>query len=191
MPNWCANSLKITPKTIKAKKLLAKIENHLENINSNQECELFNMIKPMPESLINTEKACGGTPEEQEAREAKQKANLEKYGYPTWYEFANAEWGTKWDAEYDTHEKRGDSLVIWFNTAWSPPMGIYMKLIKLGFKVEATYCEGGIGYAGVFKDGVDDEHEVSFYEEDEDEIENMIHFFQQRGVDHYPAHTGG
>ena len=146
----------------------------------------------MPEELINT--VCGSAAEdEREAHQAQMEANTAKYGYPTWYEFANAEWGTKWDATYDWHEKRGDSLVIYFDTAWSPPMGIYAKLEAIGFDVEATYCEQGIGYAGVYRNGVDDEYQISFYGEDDegDDIENMFAFFEKLGVDHNPSHTGG
>jgi hypothetical protein len=193
MPNWCSNSLKITPTKPRAKTLMVRIEHALEEAKEGRECRLFDTIHPMPEELINT--VCGSVAEDKrEAHHAQMEANKTKYGYPTWYEFANAEWGTKWDACEVTYEKRGKSLVIWFDTAWSPPMGIYTKLESIGFEVEATYCEAGIGYAGIYRNGTDDEHNISFWDEDNegcDDIENMEEFFHSQGVDHSPSHTGG
>lgn len=43
---------------------------------------------------------------------------IKEYGYPSWYEWANANWGTKWNAY--TTERVSDS-VITFQTAWSMP----------------------------------------------------------------------
>ena len=191
MPNWCANSLKITPIKPRAKTLMVRIERALEEAKNGEGVKLFHTIHPMPEELINT--VCGSVAEnERAAHHTKMEANTAKYGYPTWYEFANAEWGTKWDAVYDWHEKRGKSLVIYFDTAWSPPMAIYDKLMAIGFDVEATYCEQGIGYAGVYRNGVDDEHNISFpHDEENDDIEGMFAFFKQLGVDHNPSHLGG
>lgn len=41
--------------------------------------------------------------------------NIVKYGYPTWFEWRKANWGTKWNAYY-TELKNGNE--IWFTTAW-------------------------------------------------------------------------
>lgn len=43
-------------------------------------------------------------------------SNIQKYGYPTWYEWRNFHWGTKWNAYDQSFEEQG---TIWFNTAWS------------------------------------------------------------------------
>lgn len=42
--------------------------------------------------------------------------NTIKYGYPTWYEWRNDNWNTKWNA-YETELKNNNE--IWFNTAWN------------------------------------------------------------------------
>ena len=191
MPNWCANSLKIKPLTEEAKQTFVKIKAELEK---GQECRLFNALIPMPQELIDT--VCGSVAEaERAAHEAQMQANIEKYGYPTWYEFANAKWGTKWEACEPNHEENKDgSVTIWFDTAWSPPMPIYEKLEEVGFEVEATYCEQGVGYAGWYAAGEDNEYSISFYDEDDEDcndIEKMEAFFQAEGFTHSPAHTGG
>ena len=36
-------------------------------------------------------------------------------------------------------------------------MNAYDKLVELGFGVEAMYYEGGMGYAGTYSDGADEE----------------------------------
>lgn len=43
---------------------------------------------------------------------------LKEYGHASWYEWANANWGTKWNA-YEVH--RVSDTVIKFQTAWSMP----------------------------------------------------------------------
>ena len=62
----------------------------------------------------------------------------------------------------------------------------------MGFEVEATYCEQGVGYAGWYSNGTDNEHTISFWEnENSDDIRNMMNFFEAKGLTHSPAHTGG
>jgi hypothetical protein len=48
----------------------------------------------------------------------KYRDNYKNYGYCTWYEWAIANWGTKWNA-YGQPDKRNDETAIWFETAWS------------------------------------------------------------------------
>jgi hypothetical protein len=47
-------------------------------------------------------------------------------------------------------------LNTYFDSAWSPPIGAYDKLVELGFTVDAYYYEGGMAYAGTYSDGNDD-----------------------------------
>lgn len=54
-------------------------------------------------------------------------SNIKNYGYPTWYEWANNVWGTKWDAgDVDAKEDK-----VNFETAWCPPYGVLQKLSEL------------------------------------------------------------
>ena len=57
------------------------------------------------------------------------KANIEKYGAPTWYEWRIEHWGTKWNAcDAELTETGDGSLHIKFDTAWSFPFPIFRKL---------------------------------------------------------------
>ena len=53
--------------------------------------------------------------------------NILKYGYPTWYEWCIAKWGTKWNA---CETKIIDDDTITFETAWSNPEPILYELAK-------------------------------------------------------------
>lgn len=68
-------------------------------------------------------------------------------GFSTWYEWATARWGTKWNAySQETREREADRLTFQFVTAWSFPEPVFYALRKmfpgLVFDV-ATYDEGG------------------------------------------------
>jgi hypothetical protein len=100
-----------------------------------------------------------GDGEEQRKLEAQQKANVEKYGYSTWYDYCVGEWGTKWDTgEQGNTDISPDGRILHtgFDTAWSPPIAAYEKLLELGFRVKAMYFEPGMGFAGIWEDGIDD-----------------------------------
>jgi hypothetical protein len=52
--------------------------------------------------------------------------SLREYGHTSWYEWSNANWGTKWNA-YEIN--RISDTVIKFQTAWSMPAKWFEKLI--------------------------------------------------------------
>ena len=57
------------------------------------------------------------------------KANIEKYGAPTWYEWSVEHWGTKWNARYAEVTENGDGSVhVQFDTAWTFPFPIFEKV---------------------------------------------------------------
>ena len=69
--------------------------------------------------------------------------NWEKYGYPNWYEWSNANWGTKWNA-YAT--KYTSDRSVYFESAWDAPLDIVEAFIRK-FNLTCTYraiCEGSI-----------------------------------------------
>ena len=45
-----------------------------------------------------------------------------------WYDWSYSNWGTKWDACDKEIEDEEDWAEITFNTAWSPPEGIFRKI---------------------------------------------------------------
>ena len=72
-----------------------------------------------------------------------------------WWDWRVQNWGTKW--EIDTKEVQapqitdeGKSLFCYFNTAWSPALGIYDKLTEQGYQVEAYYFESGMAFCGKY-----------------------------------------
>ena len=79
-------------------------------------------------------------------------------GEPTsgWYDWRLEHWGTKWEI-YHPHVNRMDAntLVMNFDTAWSPPIPVYDKLVEMGFEVNARYLDEGWLYIGEYIDGYD------------------------------------
>ena len=144
MPNWCGNTLTISHEDpdmiVRAKAAFA-------------EGEFLNEFVPVPACLKDTT-----SPNRDNAEELRAQC-----GYSDWYDFCVNEWGTKWDIgdgqgiqTWDEHE-----LIVYFDSAWAPPIAAYEKLLDLGFTVYATYYEPGCAFAGIFEDGVDDHYDLS------------------------------
>lgn len=153
MPNWCGNTLTITHEdpTMIARAKAAFAEGNF-----------LNEFVPVPEDLKITAGKLGD-PEAQAELEKQEQANLAQHGYKTWYDYCVNEWGTKWDVgdgqgiqTWDDHE-----LIVYFDSAWSPPIAAYGRLVDLGFTVYATYYEPGSAFAGIWEDGHDDFYDLS------------------------------
>jgi len=153
MPNWCNNNLTLQHEDP------AMIKRAAEALDRG---EFLQEFIPVPEDLKITAGFLGEG-DAQKALEAQTKANVEKYGYGNWYDYSVGEWGTKWDVgddgATDVHPD-GKMLHTYFDSAWSPPIQAYEKLTELGFTVGAMYYEGGMSYAGVWEDGVDDYYDL-------------------------------
>lgn len=154
MPNWCGNTLTLTHAD---PEMIARAKSAF--------CagKFLNEFIPVPQSLSETVAGSHSDPAEQAKLVEMTQANIDKYGYGNWYDFCVSEWGTKWDVgedagiqTYDDHE-----LIVYFDSAWSPPIAAYEKLMDLGFGVYATYYEPGCAFAGVFEDGMDDYYDLS------------------------------
>ena len=150
MPNWCNNNLTLTHEDP------AMIQRAYDALERG---EFLNEFIPVPQDLKDTVSGFMGE-DHREAHEAQQAANREKYGYSNWYDYCVGEWGTKWDVGdqgcSDIHPD-GKMLHTTFDSAWSPPVNAYERLVEMGFGVEAMYYEGGMGYAGAFSNGTDEE----------------------------------
>jgi hypothetical protein len=166
MPNWCNNTVEIShPDT-------AKVYELVEAINAGKFC---NYAIPVPESL-NIVAGSVGDPDQQKKLEEDTARNIEKHGYGNWYDYCVARWGTKWDVDaYETVEyddqHDGNSITFGFDSAWSPPTGVYEALVEQGFSVKAYYYESGMGFAGVWNNGDDDYIEYAGMTADELEKE--------------------
>ena len=70
-------------------------------------------------------------------------------------------WGTKWDFGGDGAadiDDSGECLTIYFDSAWSPPCGVYEELDLEGLRVEACYYESGMAYCGMWTSESGDEY---------------------------------
>lgn len=83
-----------------------------------------------------------------------------------WYDWCINNWGTKWDigADIGTEKEEwyglkatvvGNQVSCSFDCAWAPPIGLYEKLVELGYNVKASYFEPGMAFCGIYDNGVD------------------------------------
>ena len=151
MPNWCNNTVSIAhqdPEKLRA--LVAAIN----------EGKFCHHVIPTPQDLTDTVAGFPGE-DKREAHEAQMKRNLELYGAKDWYDFQTSNWGTKWDVDpYDKVEFDPLGVTFGFDSAWSPPMGIYEELVNQGYSVTAYYYEPGMAYVGKYEDGVDECYDI-------------------------------
>ena len=130
MPNWCYNGLSVTGDKNKLKPLIDIAKGDGEGF--------FQAIKPMPKELEGT-----NAPHDK----------------PNWYDWRLENWGTKWDAsdiDWQGLEENDNGTVtihLSFQTAWSPPEGIFDALNK-DFEVQADFEECGVEMEGIYEDGV-------------------------------------
>jgi len=158
MPNWCNNTVQINHKD------KAKMYDLVLAINEGKFC---NYAKPVPADLKIVAGRVGDDDNlEQIALVEAETRNLATHGYKTWYDFCVNEWGTKWDVnpygdvEYDSaHDKNG--ITFGFDSAWSPPTGVYEALMDQGFEVRAYYYEPGMAFAGQFDENGDETFDLS------------------------------
>lgn len=120
----------------------------------------FNKLIPMPESLniesgsrtssgleayrrfMNGDKTAEVFKEEHPEEWALGKQayeNIQQYGSPTWYEWCNKNWGTKWNA-YSCVELGKDDNTLEFYTAWSSVPTILEALSKKYPDQAISYC---------------------------------------------------
>ena len=150
MPNWCNNNLTLEHEDP------AMIQRAFDALERG---EFLQEFIPVPKELTETMSGSYGDADKQAELEAQTKANVEKFGYGNWYDYCVGEWGTKWDVgeqgASDIHPE-GKMLHTSFDSAWAPPIAAYEKLLDLGFRVKAMYFEGGMNFAGIWEDGIDD-----------------------------------
>ena len=126
MPNWCMNRLTISHADPKM------VDRFEKAYNLGKACNEF---LPLPEG-------------------------------EDWYEWQISNWGTKWDVGADIgtdNEERyglkatrvGNEVCCSFDSAWSPPLGLYGELVDLGYDVKASYWEPGMAFCGIWDNGAD------------------------------------
>lgn len=128
MPNWCNNSVQFTHTD---PKMIERV------IQAYSRGELFSEFFPRPQEIENSGAACA---------------------------WSVNNWGTKWDAPGDekiddpmpSHLGYVSTVTLSFDTAWSPPIEFYNRLIdQFGFEIEADWNESGMCFCGrLYKSGV-------------------------------------
>ena len=151
MPNWCNNTVTLEhedPAMI-ARAKAAFLDGRL-----------LDEFIPVPKDLHIVAGSVGDAVE-QAKLEAQTELNRNTYGYGNWYDFAVNEWGTKWDVGGGdgTYNDIEGGIILGFESAWSPPITAYEKLLDMGFKIRAMYFEPGMAFAGIWEDGCDDYYE--------------------------------
>jgi hypothetical protein len=84
-----------------------------------------------------------------------------------WWDWRVQNWGTKWDIGWDDSrdkaELSGDhDMFVNFQSAWSPPLDAYAKLVEMGYSIRAYYFEGGCAFCGKWEDGADEGYSLDF-----------------------------
>jgi len=150
MPNWCSNYVEVSHED--PSKICALAD-------AMDRGEFLDHVIPVPQELKDTMSGSFGDDERQALLEAQTARNVEKYGAGNWYDFCVNRWGTKWDVDcqgqVDRHPE-GKIVTASFDSAWSPPTGVYEELVEQGYSVRAYYYESGMCFAGVWDNGDDD-----------------------------------
>jgi hypothetical protein len=166
MPNHCYNVLSLKDNPLDLKKVIKKFMSKKDGETFLD----FDKIIKMPKELqIDSMKADTKTDEGKALKKA-QDSNMKKFGFKDWYDWCNANWGTKWNS-YDC--QLGDETVS-FQTAWAPPLPVITELAeKTGKDWILRYSEQGMDFCGEFtayKTGMEDHQEYSSHKDAPEEL---------------------
>lgn len=104
---------------------------------------------------------------------------LEKYGARDWYDWQLKNWGCKWDVESNgdgIQRLSPNTVKVYFDSPWSPPIEGYKSLCAMDFVIEALYNEPGMAYCGKFtgaRGGVRDDY-MDYGSETAETVRNEI-----------------
>ncbi|MCA1800261.1 MAG: hypothetical protein LC650_03115 [Actinobacteria bacterium] len=155
MPNWCMNSAKITGPRQKVQALYHAIKDQ----KNNDDGGVCTAVMPCPQELLD-------------------RKNESDRLLPEWYVWRTNNWGTKWDFHpledpvYNLIDSETASIEMDFDTAWSPPLALYDKLVEQGFEVTADYFEPGMCFVGAYDNGNDETYDWG--DEDSSTVEDAI-----------------
>ena len=147
MPNWCSNRVSFYSDDTSA---LEKLKNIFESD------EPFNSLVPAPD-WKNTPNDKGELPVLREMKDTEGRVIHTTYDFPDgknddrWYDWNICNWGTKWEvSDVECDHWDGNSFECEFETAWSPPEGIYYAFRQLFHDVDVSwfYDEPGMMVAG-------------------------------------------
>lgn len=142
MPNWCQNTLTVEGQEKVIAKMMEKVKGEVMSHGRLEEQELsFNAIVPMPKELTEI---CHGAATDKDGKKMQnwretpdgpvavdEESLIKKYGSCNWYDWANRNWGTKWDASELEVERQHGLVCFRFTTAWGPPTQALEKLAAM------------------------------------------------------------
>lgn len=105
-----------------------------------------------------------------------------KYGKNNWYDWSLYNWGTKWNAYYQSFDK--DNNTIEFDTAWSCPLALLDKLAELCYEHEVSFtgkwADEDAGHnVGVFESDCDGDEYWFSYEYMENESNEAYEIYME------------
>lgn len=189
MPNWCNQYGEVRGSNKELKKFIEAIR-----IEQTEEWKAIpewnrtewdmNQLFPIPTELHETVSGYVGEEKAEEHRK-QQESNLAKYGHKDWYDWANANWDTKWgacrvDFDEDTFDENSNSITLYWESAWSPAVGLMRNISEqfpelvfgMHFTEEADFFAGYM----VFHKGeivAEGEHGMEGQPEYDDDDENF------------------
>lgn len=133
MPNWCFNRLVIDTTTDGGKVLAQAFKPKYTYDDGTLYAKPFQDLMPCPEELQIEAGYFGKGTEKDEEMQQLYASNKEKFGFPHWYDWQIANWGTKWDARVEdyqdldpaTENTKSNQVYVYFETAWSPPVEFF------------------------------------------------------------------
>ena len=163
MPNWCSNWAELTaPSTQAFDNFVAHMEKHFSWVPPEEDVDDAQKEEPagfcgyfVPEPDYNAVEVFPAHPELHK--------NPDAYRMPGWWDFRVSNWGTKWEIglsrDQITFDRESLSISMSFDSAWSPPLGVYESATTQEWSVDAHYCEPGMDFIGYYTSA---EGEMSF-----------------------------
>lgn len=118
MPNWFYFTVNVSGKK-------EDVQEFVENVKGSEKFETegrefdFNHFIPQPDNIFR------------ENIGADKKKELDAIGVPNWYDWNNANWGTKWNANVEDDYSSGDNYHTYeMATAWAFPNPVIEAMIK-------------------------------------------------------------
>jgi len=168
MPNWCYQHAEVRGSNAQLRRFIdaIRVEKTPEweaQPSYDRESWDLNQLFPIPKDLEETISGGyapndDGTKSEKQIDLEEQRAkNIAKYGHKDWYDWALANWDTKWGAcrvqfDEDTFDDTSTSIHLYWESAWGPAVGLIKKIseqfdeLLFGFHMteEANFFAGYI-----------------------------------------------
>jgi asparagine synthetase A len=145
MPNWCSNEVQFDG----SEEDIAKFKEECFSDHKGEAVLDFSKVLPEPDY---------DKPKKDGTHNDGVQTELHSV-MPDWWNWRNDNWGTKWNlvpthdgdlTAYTTIEDSEDFIQLEFDTAWSPPNGIYEAIVDKypDISVNWFYREDGVQMAG-------------------------------------------